>query len=240
MSKSVVRLDERGELESKEKIRQMAEVYRLSDTELDERKIIHTKMRDVKTLNVFRELRTKIMQKAGGENFSLLVTSVASGGGSTFLTKNIAASFALDQSKTALVVECNLSGADSNWQISYIDNGLSDFLRDPSVALDEIVYATGIPRLRLVPIGNTDDIGTEHFTSYRMRQFHDELRSRYSDRYIVIDAPPIGTNADAQILAELADFVLVCVPYGLVNRQQIAKAIASIPSEKMMGLVFNN
>ena len=240
MSKSVVRLDERGELESKEKIRQMAEIYRLSDSELDERKIIHTKMRDVKTLNIFRELRTKIMQKAGGENFSLLVTSVASGGGSTFLTKNIAASFELDQSKTALVVECNLSGADSNWQISYIDNGLSDFLQDPSVALDEIVYATGIPRLRLVPIGNADDIGTEHFTSYRMRQFHDELRSRYSDRYIVIDAPPIGTNADAQILAELADFVLVCVPYGLVTRQQISKAVASIPSEKMMGLVFNN
>ena len=197
-------------------------------------------MRDLKMLNIFRELRTNIVQKAGDKNFSLLVTSVAAGGGATFLAKNIAASFALDQSKTALVVECNLKGSDSNWQVSYMEHGLSDFLQNSSISLDEIVYATGVPRLRLVPIGNVDNIGTEHFTSYRMRQFYDEMISRYSDRYIVIDAPPIGINADAQILSELADFVIVCVPYGLVTREQIRKAIASIPSEKLMGLVFNN
>lgn len=240
MGKNVIRLDEMGEIESKEKIRQMAEVYRLTPAELEEQKIIFSKMRDKKVLNVFRELRTKIMQKASADNFSLLVTSVGSGGGSSFMAKNIAASIALDQSKTALVVECNVGGSDNSWQIPYVEYGLSDYLYDPSIALDEIIYATGVPRLRVVPVGSATEIGTEYFTSYRMRQFHDELRGRYHDRYIIMDAPPFGESADAQIIAELADYVLICVPYGLVTPAQIDKAIASVPREKVIGMIFNN
>jgi len=238
-SSKVVALDIKGEIESKEQIRQMADFYRLTEADLEERKIIHSGMRDAKFLNVFRELRTKLMRLSTKQSFSVMVTSIVSESGSSFLARNIAASFALDASKTAVIVECHNNSDGSDWQIDGAGQGLSYFLESPVLSAEEVIYATGIPRLRIVPVGSRA-VGSENFTSYRMKQFHEEVCGRYSDRYIIIDAPPVGESADAQILSELVDFIVVCVPYGMVVQDQIKKSIAKLPSEKVAGLIFNH
>ena len=239
-SRNIVRLDEAEDRLSRQQIREMADIYHLAVEDLDEKKIIHSKMRDKKILNVFREIRTKLMQKEGGKNFTLLVTSISQGGGATFVSTNLAASFALDHGKTALMVDCNIYAPSNDQLIDGADLGFSDYLQDPSISMEEIIYATGIPRLRLVPAGSATDLGPEYYTSYRMQQFVEELQGRYADRYVVIDAPPIGSTTDARILAELCDFVTIVVPYGMVTSEQVKTAIESVPSDKLVGIIFNN
>ena len=73
-----------------------------------------------------------------------------------------------------------------------------------------------------------------------MKQFVEELQSRYTDRYVILDAPPVGNTADARILADLCDFVIIVVPYGMVTVDQIKTAIESVPSDKLIGLIYNN
>jgi Mrp family chromosome partitioning ATPase len=225
---------------SRQRIREMADIFRLTDEDLDEKRVIYSRMRDKRLLNVFRDIRTKLVEKANGENFTLMVTSVCEDGGATFTASNLAASIALDQGKTALIVDCNLYSPASEKFIEADQIGFSDFLENPSIAIEEIIYATGVPRLRLIPIGRSADIGPEYYTSYRMKQFIQELGGRYSDRYVVLDVPPITSTADARILSEYCDYVLLVVPYGKVTKDQLERSIANFSAEKVVGMVFNN
>lgn len=226
---------------SKQQIRRMEEIKSLSYEELDTAKIIYPGMTDVKTLNTFRELRTTLMQKAKKTNFSVMVSSLAPEGGSTYISENLAASIALDFEKTALLVTCCNSFSKHDQQIfSATDYGLTDYIEDTTLAVSDIIYSSGIPRLRKTPLGNHGTSGSEFFLSERMGEFIKEVRSRYEERYIIIDAPPVNSSSDARILADLCDFTVLVVPYGKVTNLQIIAGINSIPSKKFAGLVFNN
>ena len=239
-SKAVVDVREVKDRISRQEIREMADIFRLGEDDLEERKIIYPRMRDKRVLNVFRDIRTKLIEKSGNKNFTLMVTSVCEEGGSTFVANNLAASIALDQGKTALIVDCNLYSPASSQLLDGDHVGFSDFLESPTVSIENIIYATGIPRLRLIPIGKSLDISPEYYTSYRMKQFTEELSSRYSDRYVILDVPPVGSTTDARILADCCDFVVLVVPYGKVTKDQLKKSIANFDSDKLMGVIFNN
>ena len=239
-SKAVVDVREVKDRMSRQEIREMADIFRLGEDDLEEKKLIYPRMRDKRVLNVFRDIRTKLIEKSGNKNFTLMVTSVCEEGGSTFVANNLAASIALDQGKTALIVDCNLYSPASSQLLDGDHIGFSDFLESPTVAIENIIYATGIPRLRLIPIGKSLDISPEYYTSYRMKQFTEELSDRYSDRYVILDVPPVGSTTDARILADCCDFVVLVVPHGMVTKDQLKKSIANFDSDKLVGIIFNN
>lgn len=228
---------------AKQQIRSMAEITPLSYEELDAARIIYPGMKDFKTLNAFRELRTKLIQKADKKNFTVMISSLAHGGGGTYVSTNLAAAIALDFEKTALLVDCNItSSVPSESQLTppSTDHGLVDFLDDLSLSVADVIYASGIPRLRMVPLGKTVASGSELFSSDRMEELITELKGRYNERFVIIDAPPINSSPDARVLADLCDYVVLVVPYGKVTRLQITAGINSVPSKKFAGLVFNN
>jgi capsular exopolysaccharide synthesis family protein len=239
-SKAVVDVREVKDRMSRQEIREMADIFRLGEDDLEEKKLIYPRMRDKRVLNVFRDMRTKLIEKSGNNNFTLMVTSVCEEGGSTFVANNLAASIALDQGKTALIVDCNLYSPASSQLLEGDHIGFSDFLESPTVSIENIIYATGIPRLRLIPIGKSLDISPEYYTSYRMKQFTEELSDRYSDRYVILDVPPVGSTTDARILADCCDFVVLVVPHGKVTKDQLKKSIANFDGDKLIGIIFNN
>ncbi|KZZ53142.1 hypothetical protein A3761_18035 [Oleiphilus sp. HI0123] len=97
-----------------------------------------------------------------------------------------------------------------------------------------------MPRLRVVPIGDNSEGAAEYFSSDKMQRFVDEIRSRYSDRYIFIDAPPVTESSEARILTEIADMVVLVVPHGRATAEQVEAAISVIGKDKLAGLVYNN
>lgn len=228
--------------EAREEIRRMNEVSRLSNNELESLGIIHPGMRNVETLNVFRELRTNLYKAAAGRgSVVVLVTSIYPGGGSSFTATNLSAAIALDESRTSILVDCNIYEPSLHRILPVEpDYGLSEYLEDMSLDVKDVIYATGVRRLRLIPAGRRHQPGTELFTSMRMRRFVQELRTRYRDRHIIVDAPSISENADARILSELCDFVLLVIPNGCVTPAQIEAGISSLDQEKLLGVVFNN
>jgi len=241
---SLIDLDKKEleEKESRERIRSMTDVGRLTNSQLEDMKIIYSGMNNSKVLNEFRELRTNIYKLIGKqENFVLLVSSICPGGGSSFVTMNLAAAIALDESKTSVVVECNICDPILHELLPVEpDYGLVDYLENVSLGVEDIIYSSGIRRMRLIPAGSRREIGTEFFTSARMARFIDEIRRRYRDRFIIIDAPPIETSADARILAELCDYALLVVPSGRVTETQIEDGIEAIGESKLAGVIFNN
>lgn len=218
----------------------MTEVRSFSAQELTNLKIVHAGDEGSEHLKVFRDLRTQLIKRSGGSNFTCLVTSAVSGGGS-YVAANLAATFALDRSKTSLFLDCNLYDPFAENLLPVPAHlGLTDYLDDTSINPSEIVYASGIPRLRVVPVGNNREGGTEKINSARMREFFNELKTRYTDRYTIVDAPSASEyDAEIRILADLCDFVVLVVPYGRVTEIQLNSAIEKIGVERLAGIVYN-
>ncbi len=228
-------------LPHKHRIKHMIEVTPLDRSELDDAKIIYAGMANRQILNAFRELRTKLFQKAGKENFVLMVTSVCESGGSSYVGINLGAAIALDRGKTAIVVDCNLyQPCLENMLADEPEFGLADYLEDAELSVDDIIYASGIPRLRIVPAGQDHEPGSELFSSEGMEKFITELKARYPDRYIIIDTPPITDSADTRILQELCDYCMLVVPYGKIGKDQVLLALDAIDKERLVGVVYND
>ena len=222
-------------------IRTMAQVHTFSDAELQKRKIIYARMPDKKLLKIYRDIRTKLPRKSSNKNFVLLVSSVCDGGGASFNALNIAAAFSLDKAKTSILLDCNLHSSIGTDLLGLDPGiGLSDYLLNDEIDEEDIIYASGIPRVRVVLAGSYIESGAEHFSSVRMKQFIEATKARYPDRFIVIDSPALSDSAEARILAELSDYVLMVVPRGKVTLQQIKKSRDVVDTEKLVGFIFNN
>lgn len=226
---------------SRTEIARMVETSPISEAELARNKIIHSEMTDGRVLNAFRELRTKIVQKSLNGNGVIMVTGVSFGDGASFVARNLAAAFALDESKTALLLDCNFkhpqvsAGRTSDGKL-----GLTDYLESEEVPVDKIIHQAGIDRFRMIPSGAHCEVPAEYFTSVRMGKLLTQLKQRYPERYVILDTPPITESADATIVAAMCDHVLLVVPYGKVTPAQIEAAVKSIDKNKLLGMVFNN
>ena len=219
----------------------MGEVERFSVEELDKLKIINGSMQNSKILNVFRELRTQLLKINNKKNFVCMVTSISPNGGSSYVATNLASVFALDKAKTSMLIDANLYASSlEQLIIGGAGAGITDYLSNSELNIKDVVYATGIPRLRVVPIGDNSEGAAEYFSSEKMLHFIDEIRARYSDRYVFIDSPPITESSEARILAEIADVVILVVPHGGSTYEQVENAVHIVGPEKLAGLVYNN
>lgn len=221
-------------------IARMAESRALAPRQLDERRLIHRDDSARPQADAFREIRTRLLALGGEQNFVTMVAPISSGSGGSFVARNLAAAFAFDEAKTALLIDCNPRHAAQHKALGTdAGPGLIDYLDRPAIGIEPIIYRTGIPRLRLIPAGKPREISGEYFSSFRMRAVLDSLRCRYRDRYLFLDGPAIKGSPDARILSELADFVVLVAGYGHDTPTAIAQAAAIFDPNRFAGVVFN-
>ena len=208
--------------------------------ELQAKRIIHPDMEEYEILNKFREIRTHLIQMSPGKNFVLMVVSLAHNMGATFTAVNIGAAFSYEGQKTALLVDCNQQKPKLNrlfdTETLY---GLTDYLYDPKIRSKNIVYPTGVYRMNFIPVGNRNSSSGEFLSSERMQEFVGIIKRRYADRYIILNTPPLEVSADAAILSEVVDYIVLVVPYGKVTEDRIRKAVNLLPQEKIAGIILN-
>lgn len=207
--------------------------------ELRDRKIIYPGMANKAILDAFREVRIKLRDKAGPVNFSVLVSSLGKADDSTLTAFNLAATFAMDAHSSALLVDCNPWDSDLGHLVSSpLSLGVTDFVSDTSLKVKDILYPSGVDRLSVVPAGTQAASAVELFSSVRMRDLMGELRSRYPDRFLIINAPPLKASTEANILVRYANQVVLGVPFGEVTPEYIVSAVETLGSEKFSGLIF--
>jgi len=226
---------------STKQIALMDEGVLFSNEELDSLNIIHSESSNSKILNSFRELRTQLIHKSNGENFVVMVTSCLSEYDTGLCSINLASAFSLDESKTSLVIDCNLRKPSFD-KVLNIDfpKGMTDYFENDDITTDNIMYNSGVKRLRLIPAGERKESASEFFTSKKMRDLMRELLDRYSDRYIFLNAAPIIDSADTKILVDICDYVVLDVPYGQVTTRKIKEAADAIGEDKLLGIIFSH
>lgn len=221
-------------------IARMAESTALSARDLDQRRLIHRDEAVRPLADAFREVRTRLLALAPDRNFVTLVAGVAPGSGASFVARNLAAAFAFDEARTALLIDCNPRTPSQHAALgTEREPGLVDYLDRPSMGIEAILHRTGVPRLRLIPSGRPAEVGSEYFSSFRMRAAIDSMRCRYPDRYLFLDAPAVKGAPDARILSELADFVVLVAGYGRDTADDIARAAAVFDPARFAGVVLD-
>ena len=215
-----------------------------SDKQLEQIGVVHPNSDNLELVDSLRQIRTKLFQLKREGNFSVLVTSIVPQGGASFLALNLASTIAFDKSKTSLLIDCNIQHPSQDKLLRLLklqpQYGLLDYLADPELGVDRIVCPSGISRMRIVPTGRRQEGDSEYLTSAKMRRFLSEIKQRYDNRYLIIDAPSISTSADARVLADLCDYIVLVAPYGGVTASQIDAVVDEIDTSKLAGIVLNN
>lgn len=215
-----------------------------SDRQLDQLGIVHPRSPNRPVVDSIRQLRTKLFSLRKTGNFSVLVSSVVPGGGGSFVALNLAASIAFDQTKTSLLLDANLQNPFLHKMLKLIGrknaNGLVDFLEAPDMGVENIVHPSGIPRMRIMPAGSPQRYSEEHLSSQLCHKLMIDIQQRYGNRYVVVDGPAMSGSADASILADLCDYLVLVVPYGAVTPGQLDSLIDEIDETKLAGIVLND
>jgi polysaccharide biosynthesis transport protein len=170
----------------------------------------------------FRTLRLSLRhQFVSGEPVSFTVTSTGPSEGKSFVSSNLALSFAEAGFRTVLVDGDTRRGAIQQAFGVTQKPGLVDYLQG-SNALEEVVYPTSYERLSLVPCGSRHRQAPEMVTTAAMESLLDELRARFD--VVIVDSPPLGAGTDAYALATLTGGLLMVLRVGVTDRKMaIAK-----------------
>ena len=104
---------------------------------------------------------------------------------------------------------------------------------------DELVVKTSIAKLSIFPAGRTPRNPTELLSSNMMAKFLEEVRQRYSDRFIIIDSPPTNVTAEAKFLSNYVDAIIFVVMANKTPKKEAQKAIENLGRDKLLGVVFN-
>ena len=199
-------------------------------------------MATAEQIDSFRELRTRLQAMAIGVGlryFTTLVVPVTPDSGASFIARNLAAAFTMQDNQMAMLVDCNLRHPTQHLALGTRsdDGGLFDYLESPHAAIDSLVRPTGVPGLHFIPAGNTPTGGREYFSSAGMRMLMATLRKEAC--YVFLDGPPALGAPDARILAGCADFVVAVISYGSATTEAIAETAAMFEPQKFAGVVFN-
>jgi protein-tyrosine kinase len=172
-------------------------------------------------------------------HFVTLVVPVTAGSGASFVARNLAIAFALQDRQVAILVDCNLRHPTQHvsFKVSGDEGGLFDFLDSPQQGIDKLVRSTAVPGLYLIPAGHPAVSPREYFSSQAMQVVMSGLRR--GPCFVFLDGPPASGSPDARILSDLADFVVLVAGYGHDTIDGIQKAAALFDPAKFAGVVFN-
>jgi len=222
----------------------MEEAKLFSDRQLELLGIVHPRSKNRPLVDAMRQLRTKLYSLKQEGNFSVLVSSVLPQGGGSFVALNLAATIAFDKAKTSLLVDANLHDPVIHKLLKLIgrddSHGLLEYLEHPELGVEHIVSPSGIPRMRVIPIGSHTEISAEHFTSARYKQLMVDIKERYDNRFVVVDGPAMTTSADARILSDICDYTVLVLPYGGVTPGILDSIVDEIDERKLAGIVIND
>jgi receptor protein-tyrosine kinase len=157
------------------------------------------------------------------------VVSALPGEGKTFVAVNLAMSIAMEVDHSVLLVDADVLRPSVLNRLG-IDAapGLMDVLSDPNVELADVMLRTNVPKLTILPAGTASLRSTELLASSAMEKLLDELASKYSDRIIVFDAPPLIPTTESRVLASRVGQVVMVVAADSTTREQAAQAYAAI------------
>lgn len=189
----------------------------------------------------YRKLKSIVVKLTKGDRFRnmLMVTSSIGNEGKSVTAINLAMSLAQEYDHTVMLVDADLRKPSVHHYLGLEKKaGLSECLLD-GMEIKDVLVRTGIGRLSVLQAGRVVRNPGELFSSQRFRDFFLEIKTRYPDRYIVIDTPPVLPFAESRSLCQIVDGVVLVVKEGAVTLDSIAETMECLGGTELLGIVYN-
>lgn len=169
----------------------------------------------------------------------LVVTSSIGGEGKSITAINLAITMAQNYDNTVLLIDADIRCPSIHKYLNMKNGkGLSDCITD-GLDVGSALLKTGSRKLKFMSAGKHIENPVEILSSKTMRRFLEEIKHRYTDRYIIIDASPVLPFAETRLLCSLADGVIFIVKDGLTTIQNVTESMEILEGAKVLGLVYN-
>jgi len=195
----------------------------------------------------FRVVKRPIIRNALGKegirvkNGNLvMVTSALPGEGKTFTSLNLALSVALEYDNTVLLVDGDVAHPTLPALLGAPHSpGLLDLLTRDDVDVSEALVKTNVEKLSVLPAGSRHRRSTELLASEQMASLLRELATRYSDRIIVFDSPPLLATTEARVLATLMGQIVMVVAADSTSQHAVTQALATVENCDIVLMMLN-
>jgi protein-tyrosine kinase len=191
--------------------------------------------------SAYRMLRTQVLRQLRAlEARTLGIISAADGEGKTLTAVNLALSLAAEPNQTVLLVDLDLQRPGVAQLLGLpAEQGLEECLTDSGSLAGCFWRIEGIERLSILPAVAARARSSELLAGTRARELLQELRTRYSDRVILIDLPPALLSDDMLTIAPLLDAALVIICEGRTRREDLTRLHEIFGDVRLLGTVLN-
>lgn len=170
----------------------------------------------------------------------VMVTSALPGEGKTFTSLNLALSIALEYDNTVLLVDGDVAHPTLPALLGAPHSpGLLDLLTRDDIDVADALVKTNVEKLSLLPAGSRHRRSTELLASEQMASLLRELATRYADRIIVFDSPPLLATTEARVLATLMGQIVMVVAADSTSQHAVTQALATIENCEIVLMMLN-
>jgi Mrp family chromosome partitioning ATPase len=189
----------------------------------------------------FKMLRTQILQRMQLKGWNtLVVVSPTADDGKTFVAINLAIAVAGDPNHTALLVDFDLRNPSVHKRFGFQPEiGVEECLRRDVPLPEVLVNPRGYNKLLLLPALAPVSGSSELLSSERTRKLTRDIKSRYADRIVLFDLPPVLGADDALAFAPQVDAALVIAGEGHTRRDDLLRCFEILRNIPVIGTVLN-
>lgn len=198
--------------------------------------------------NEFRRIKRPILKNAFSREGSkdglptnlVLISSAVPGEGKTFCAINLTLNMILERDITVMLMDVDCIRRSLSKMFGVEESpGLIDVLEGES-NVEDVIINTAISQLKIFPAGRAHKHSAELLAGERMKRLSAEIAERYSDRIVLMDAPPFLAANDAEILSQYTGQAVIVVEAEKTSQLLIQQALKCVDTTKTItGLVLN-
>jgi Mrp family chromosome partitioning ATPase len=189
----------------------------------------------------YKMLRTQVLRRMAqlGAN-TLAVLSAGKGEGKTLTAINLAIAVAADTRHTAMLVDLDLRCPCVARRIGFDPQvGIEDCLQGRRPIYEAMVRISGYERLTVLPARARTEQSSELLAGPRTGEMLHELRTRYANRILIIDLPPVLLADDALAFSRHVQAGLLVVAECRSDREGVKRSLALLEKLPIVGTVLN-
>ena len=174
----------------------------------------------------------------------IMITSAVANEGKTFCAINLALSIAMELDHTVLLVDVDVARPSVLRTLdvglsAHKEGGLMDLLLDQKLDMGSVLLKTNVDTLSVLPVGLNHSYSSELLASQAMAVLLEEIATRYPDRIVIFDSPPLLTTSEANVLASKMGQIVMVVGGEKTAQQSVKAALDQLQGCKNISLIYN-
>lgn len=194
----------------------------------------------------YRVIKRPLIKNAMGKGASelihgnlIMVTSALAGEGKSFTAINLAMSIAAEQDNTVMLVDADVARPSILRVLGLPPGpGLLDLL-EHNAEMSDVLLRTNVDKLAILPSGTPHARATELLASEAMSQLLEDMATRYPDRIIIFDSPPLLLTTESRVLASHMGQIVMVVHADKTKQSDVQNALATIEACPVKMMLLN-